>query len=105
MPSMRAFSVANPRRVRERAGLVEPVGHRQRLAVIGNGDVLEPGVARGQDHRLEVVLPVGLGRVHVQVAAQIGGLDERGSRRSAAASISPRCSRSSGGTQARPSAS
>ena len=37
-------------RARARA-LVEAVGHRQRLAVIGDRDVLEPGVARRLRHR------------------------------------------------------
>ena len=47
--------------VRQRAPLVEPVGHRQRLAVVGDGDVLEAGVARRRRHRRDVVLAVGLG--------------------------------------------
>ena len=64
--------LADARGMGQRAGFVEPVGHRQRLAVIGDGDVLESGVARREHHRLEVVLAVRLGRVHVQVAAQVG---------------------------------
>ena len=41
MPSSRPLSARIARGVRERALLVEAVGHRQRLAVIGDGDVLE----------------------------------------------------------------
>ena len=43
--------------MRERARLVEAVGHRQRLAVIGDRDVFEPGVARGQRHGSTSSLP------------------------------------------------
>ena len=90
----------------ERPRLVEAVGHRERLAVIGDGDVLEPGVPRGPRHGLGVGAAVGGGRVHVQVAAEILPAESsRGSVRASAASISPRFSRSSGGTNARPSAS
>ena len=56
----------------ERAPLVEPVGHRQRLAVIGDRDVGEAGVAGGARHRLGIGAAVGGGGVHVQIAAQIG---------------------------------
>ena len=71
MPSSRAFERADRARVLERPRLVEAVGHRERLAVIGDGDVLEPGVARRARHRLGVGAAVGRGRVHVEVAAQI----------------------------------
>ena len=49
----------------------------------------------------DVVLAVGLGGVHVEVAAQIGARSMRRGQRvaPAAASISPRISRSSGGIQ------
>ena len=67
-------------RVLERAALVEAVGHRQRLAVVGDGDVLMAEAVRRGGHRLEVVPAVGGGRVHVQVAAQIADGDERGQR-------------------------
>ena len=91
--------------VLERAALVEAVGHRQRLTVIGDGDVLVSHAVRGRGHRLEIVLAVGRGRVHVQIAAQIARRSRaRGSEPATAASISPRCSRSSGSTHAMPSA-
>ena len=67
--------------VREGAALVEAVGHRQRLAVIGDRDVLQPRVARRGGHRPDVVLPVRLGGVHVEIAAQIGELDQTGQAR------------------------
>ena len=66
-----AVQRAHAGRVLERATLVEAVGHGQRLAVVGDGDVLVAQAVRGGGHRLEVVLAVGRGRVHVQVAAQI----------------------------------
>ena len=40
-----AVERADPRGVRERARFVEAVGHRERLAVVGDRDVLEPGGA------------------------------------------------------------
>ena len=56
--------------------LVEPVGHRERLAVIGDRDVLQARRVRRARHRLDIGAAVGLGGVHVQVAAQIGVLDQ-----------------------------
>ena len=50
-PTPSASTRADARGVRERAALVEAVGHRQRLAVIGDGDVLQPGLARRHRHR------------------------------------------------------
>ena len=44
--------------------------------MIGDGDVLEPRLARRRGHRPDVVLAVGFGAVHVEVAAQIGEIDE-----------------------------
>ena len=62
--------------VGQRPSLVEPIGHRQRLAVVGDGDVLEARVACRGRHRAQLVLPVAFGRVRVQVAAQIAPIDE-----------------------------
>ena len=62
--------------VLERAPLVQAVGHRQRLAVVGDGDVLQAGVPRRRCHRSEIVFAVGLCGVHVQIAAQIRTFDE-----------------------------
>ncbi len=67
---------ADARRVFERAALVEPVGHGQRLCVVGDGDVLEAGGSRGRRHRAHLVLAIRRGAVHVEVAAQIAALDE-----------------------------
>ena len=106
MPSSRVADLADARRVRERAVLVEAVGHRQRFAVIGDGEVAEAGVARGDRHRFDVVAAVGLGGMRVEVAADVGErASAAGSARRSAASISPRPSRSSGGIYASPSAS
>ena len=52
-------------------GFVEAVRHRERPAVIGDGDVLEPGSPRRERHGLRVGAAVGGGRVHVQIAAQV----------------------------------
>ena len=58
--------------------LVEPAGHRHPLPVVGDGDVLEPTGDRGPDHLAERALTVGGGGVHVEVAADVGHLHERG---------------------------
>ena len=70
-PSNRAVQRADARGVLERAPLVEAVGHRQRLAVIGDRDVPVSQPVRGCCHRLEVVAAVGGRRVHVQVADDV----------------------------------
>ena len=44
--------------------------------MVGNRDVLEASLPRRFGHRLHVIAPVRLGRVHVQIAAQIGAIDE-----------------------------
>ena len=59
-----------------RARFVEPVGHRQRLGMVGDGDVLEPTLASRGDHGLQVVAAVRLGRMHVQVATKLSALDQ-----------------------------
>ena len=64
----------------ERRRFVEAAGHRQRLAVIGDRDVLEARGPRRERHRLDVVLAVGRGRMQVQVAAEVGPRDQRGQR-------------------------
>ena len=62
---------ANARRLLQRSALVEAVGHGQRLAVVGDRQVLEAGGARRSRHRLEVFLAVGGIGVAVQVATQV----------------------------------
>ena len=62
----------------ERAAFVQAVGHRQRLAVIGDGDVLQAQFPRRFPQRPHVVAPVGFGAVHVQVATQIRAVDQAG---------------------------
>ena len=79
-PFEAAVQRADARGVLERAALVEAVGHRQRLAVVGDRDVLVAEPVGGRGHRLERLAAVGLGRVHVQVAAQVGARHERGQR-------------------------
>ena len=55
---------------------VQAVGHGERLAVISDGNVFEPGVGRGVHHRFDRVLAVGLRRVHVKIAAKVASRDE-----------------------------
>ena len=59
-----------------------------------------PARARRDRHRLDVVAAVGRRGVHVQVAAEIGAVDQPRQGARSAASNSPRFSRSSGGIQA-----
>ena len=56
--------------VRERARFVQAVGHRQRLAVIGDGEVVKARRLRRPGHRLDRVAAVRRGRVAMQVAAK-----------------------------------
>ena len=81
--------------------LVEAVGHRQRLAVIGDRDVVV--AARAAAARAivsSVVAAVGRGRCACGRSPRRSRATRRGAaaRRARAASISPRFSRSSGGT-------
>ena len=80
MPSSRALRAANARGLFERAAFVEPVGHGQRLAMVGHRQVLEAGSTRRPRHRLEVFLAVGGIGMAVQVAAQVLARDERWQR-------------------------
>ena len=75
-PSKRPFSVAHAGGVFERPPLVEAVGHRQRLRVVGDRDVLVAAPVRLGRHRLQRVAAVGGGGVHVQVAAEVGRRDQ-----------------------------
>ena len=105
-PETRLIHLANLVRERHRALLVQAVGHGERFGMIGDRDVFVAALARGLGHLFERRPAVGFGGVHVQIAADLRLLDQlRQLARSAAASISPEFSRSSGGIQARPSAS
>ena len=57
--------------VRKRAGLIKAIGHRQRAAVIRDGDVTVAKPPCPGRHRLEIVAAVGGGGVHVEIAAEI----------------------------------
>ena len=57
---------------------VEAVGHGEGLGVVGDGDVLVAQGARGLGHFEQGGAAVGLGGVHVEVAAQVAKLDELG---------------------------
>ena len=98
-----AVERAHAGRMLECAPLIQSVGHRQRLAVIGDGDVPMAHGVRRRGHRLEVVAAVGLGRVHVQVAAQVGIRHQAAADgRARPPPISPRSSRSAGSIQRQP---
>ena len=60
------------------AAFIQAVRHGQRLRVVGDGDVVVTQGAGGLDHLFERAAPVALARVHVQVAANVGALDQHG---------------------------
>ena len=88
----------------DRAFFIETVRHRERLGMIRDRDIFVAQLARGLGHLFERCAAVGFRGVHVQVAADIGELQQLGQPVLSAASISPQFSRSSGGIQSRPSA-
>ena len=71
-----AIQRADTRGMGQRPPLVEPVGHGEGLAVVGDGDVLETRVVRGLCHGFDGVFAVGFGRVRVEIATQVRPLDE-----------------------------
>ena len=62
----------------DHALLIQAVGHGQRLGVVGDGDVLVAALARGLGHLLERGAAVGLGGVHVEVAADVAQFHQFG---------------------------
>ena len=64
----------------ERPLLIQAVGHGQVFRVVGDGDVLVAASQRGLSHLADGVVSVGGIGVHVQVAAQVGLLNEPGQR-------------------------
>ncbi len=62
--------------VGERATVVHAVGHGEVLAVVGDGDVAAPARKGGLGHLADGAGAVGLGRVHVDVAVEVGERDE-----------------------------
>ena len=107
MPFDAASSSARIRSaLRQRARLVEAVGHRQRLRVVGDGDVLEAARLARPRPSSRGSRAVRLGRVHVQVAAQVRRVDQRRQRRARRRRRSRRGSRAArAAIHARPSAS
>ena len=71
MPAAVAVDLAHLPGELDRALLVQAVGHGQRLRVVGDGDVLVAQRARRFGHLFERRAAVGLGGVHVQVAADV----------------------------------
>jgi len=72
--------------------------------VVGDGEVLVAQRLGGTGHGLDVVVPVGRRRVHVDVAPQVAAIDERRKAPLAGRLDLARCSRNSGGTNGRSSA-
>lgn len=60
--------------------LVQPVRHRQCLAVIGDGEIMETRIASGDHHRFDIVAAVGFCRVRVQIALNVGERHQAGER-------------------------
>ena len=88
---------ANFARLLEGARFVHAVGECQRLAVIGDGDVLVSERARRRGHGFDRVLAVGGRRMHLQIAAKVAQLNQV---RRAGAARRPRFRRSSRATPA-----
>src|SRR6202030_3679219 len=63
-------------RLLEGARFVHAVGERQRLAVVGDGDVLVSESARRGGHGFDRVLAVSGRGMHLQIAAKVAQLDE-----------------------------
>ena len=57
---------------------IEPVGHRDTLAMIGDRDILEASLPRAADHLDKRVLTVGVGGVHVEIATDLLLLEKEG---------------------------
>ncbi len=66
-----AIDLAHAPRELHHALFIEPVGHGERFGVVGDGDVLVAVLARRLGHFLERGAAIGLGGVHVQVAADV----------------------------------
>jgi hypothetical protein len=96
--------LADMRRVLERRRFVEAAGHRQRLAVIGDGDVLQARAFAASAIVSMSLRPSVLVVWRCRSPLRSARVISAGSALRSAASISPRYSRSSGGTSARPSA-
>ena len=58
--------------------VVEAVGHGQVFGVVGDGDVAVTHGEGGLGHFADGVVTVGGGSVHVQVAADVGCVDQPG---------------------------
>jgi hypothetical protein len=86
------------------ACFVEPVRHGQRLGMIGDGDVFVSAVAAGFGHFFESRASIGFAGVHVEIAANVGALDELRKASVFRGFDLAKFSRSSGGIQARPMA-
>ena len=105
-PFEAAVQRPHARGVLERAPLVEAVGHRQRLAVVGDGDVARsragarrrPSTSSVSRPSLAVVCMCRSPRRSARVTSERAAAPPR------SRSSSPRCSRSSGSTQRSPSA-
>ena len=78
MPSIFFVGFANALDVLDGALVVEAVGEGQILGVIGDGHVFVAARLRGLGHLLDGVAAIGLDRVHVHIALQVGLRDQAG---------------------------
>ncbi len=62
----------------DRSFLIETIRHRQSLGMIGNSDVFVAQRARRFGHLFQRRAAIGLGGMHVQIAANVGKLDQLG---------------------------
>ena len=62
--------------VRECPSLIEPVRHRQRLAVVGDGEILEARRVCGTCHRLDIGAAVSDVGMAVEIPPDVGAFQE-----------------------------
>ena len=82
MPFEPFVEVSDRARMLEDAMLVQPVRHRERLAVIGDREILQARRERRTRHGFHIGAAVALSGVRVKVATEIGLLDQARQRAS-----------------------
>ena len=76
MPRSAAVQFANMLGESDRAFFIQAVGHGESFGMVRDGDVFVAQRAGRFGHLFERGAAVGLGGVHVQIAADIGELDQ-----------------------------
>ena len=89
MPRPLAVELAHLRGESHGAFLIQAEGHGEGFGMIGDGDVFVAALARGFGHFFERGAAVGLGGVHVHVAADLAQFDQFGQAAFGGGSISP----------------